>query len=95
MIRIVIITTTSTSISTTLRDEMNIKLGFEYSIEGAMVMGKFSKFGELSCICQISRLTTKCGAWPVSGWPVVPVQLWSRFFLYLSCPTILVVLGCL
>ena len=24
-------------------------------------------------------LTTKCGAWPVTGWPVVPVQPWSRF----------------
>ena len=33
-------------------------------------------------------LTTKCGAWPVSGWPVVPVRPWSRFFSVddLSCP---------
>ena len=59
-----------------------------------MVMGKFSKFVELSCICQISRLITKCGAWLVSRWPVTPVELWSRFFLYLICPTTLVILGC-
>jgi len=29
-----------------------------------------------------------CGAWPVSGWPVVQVRPWSRFFslLHVYCP---------
>ena len=36
--------------------------------------------GSTKSVCGGCYAPNKCGTRPVSGWPVVPVRPWSRFF---------------